>query len=500
MDTQSYYYLISHHNTVVYVDAASRCLRHAPLGTAPLNLLLEIEGERARLVMKDERSGHFRQLSIEHPSGKINEHMGDAELDCRVETFDGGAVGLRVREQYVSADSDGRVRNDRDWCREWERYLPLTMDTVDTLLLLKRNSWLSHSDRRILSLGDEDIDLRTGFSFGPAKVRFLSGNRCFVSQTDSKNAVVPSSIHIVDQAGVIHTFSLFRPLIYYCVYGHDTFYECLHLSLQSLAKFGCFSGALGVASDRSGDSLLKYVPEAFHERLLTSEASKERGWFNRYFLDHDLYDAYQPILYCDVDLIFDADITNLLIEIALSGRVCCGTEDRAHPNLADRSVRQWDDWISNYFGRQLFDVDQNYPDARVALGNSGEIGFRNTALIQPVNELVKMIATRLEAEEIRIWGDQPILNYVLHKTQLGDFELVNRYRRLTRSVAEVPPAGRKGIVHFNLASGDIDVSAKAAALKSYLNELVEYVGKTQGSGGGVLVNSSILIDITPSRP
>src|SRR5229473_3726783 len=217
MDTQRYYYLISHHNTIVYVDLASQCLRHAPLGTAPLNLLLEIDGERARLVMKDERSGDLRQLSIEHSSGKISEHMGDVELDCSVETFDGGTVALRFREQCVSADSDGRVRNDRDHCREWERYLPLTIDTIDTLLLLQRYSWLSHSDRRILSLGDETINLRSGFSFGPTQVTFAARRSCFVVEVDRDNDIVPMRIHIVDRAGTMNTFSLFRPLVYFCL-------------------------------------------------------------------------------------------------------------------------------------------------------------------------------------------------------------------------------------------------------------------------------------------
>jgi hypothetical protein len=499
MDTQGYYYLISHHNTIVYVDVAAQCLRHAPLGTAPLNLLLEIDGERARLVMKDERSRHLRQVSIEQPSGKINEHIGNAELEYFVETFDEGVVGLRVREQYVSADLDGRVRNNRALCRAWERYLLLTMDTLDTLLLLQRYAWLSHSDRRILSLAGETIDLRYGFAFGPAQVRFAARRSCFVVHMDRDNAGVSTPIHIVDQAGIMHTFSLFRPLIYYCLFGHDSFYECLHLSLTSLTRFGCFTGALGVACDRSRDNLLKYIPKAFRDRLIGSEASKNRGWFNQYFIDHELYDTYQPILYCDVDVIFDANIMDLLIDIALRRRVCCATEDQANPQLAERLVRLWDDGTGNYFGRLLYAADPDFHDTRVALGNAGVVGFNNTALIRAVNDLVRMIASRQDPERLRIYGDQPILNYVLHKIDLGDFEILNRYCRLTRTVNEVLPAERRGMVHFYLASGMTDAFVKASVMGSYLNGLFQHVGEGESGGGDVDVDLSIPGQMAPAE-
>jgi len=449
--------------------------------------------------MKDERSDSFRQLSIEHPSGKISEHIGNDGLDCRVETFDGGTVALRVREQYVSADSDGRVRNDRDWCREWERYLPLTMDTVDTLLLLQRYSWLSHSDRRVLSLADETIDLRNGFSFGPAQVTFAASRSCFVVEVDRNDAAVPTRIHIVNRAGTTHTFSLFRPLIYYCVFGHDSFYECLNVSLTSLTRLGCFTGALGVACDRPKQSLLKYIPNAFRDRLIVSEASRDRGWFNQYFLDHELYDTYQPILYCDVDVIFDANITDALIDIVLRRRVCCATEHLGNPQLVDHPVHLWDDGAGNYFGRLLYATDPNFYDARVALGNAGVVGFNNTALVRAVNDLVRMIASRQDPERLRTYTDQAILNYVLHKTDLGDFEILNRYCRLTRTVDEVPPAKRRGIVHFHLASGNIDAFEKTFAMRSYLDGLFQHVAESENGTGDVDINLSIPGQMEPAE-
>jgi hypothetical protein len=234
-----------------------------------------------------------------------------------------------------------------------------------------------------------------------------------------------------------------------------------------------------VACDRTKDSLLKYIPKAFHDRLIVSEASRDRGWLNRYFLDHKLYDTYQPVLYCDVDLIFDANITDALIDIVLRRRVCCATEDLGYPQLAERPVRQWDDGAGNYFGRLLYAADSNFNDTRVALGNSGVIGFNNTTLVRVLNDLVRMIASRQDPERLRIYTDQAILNYVLHKIDLGDFELLNRYCRLTRSVDEVPPAKRRGMVHFHLASGNSDAFEKAFAMRSYLDGLFRHLEESE---------------------
>jgi hypothetical protein len=133
--------------------------------------------------------------------------------------------------------------------------------------------------------------------------------------------VPPGRIHIVDGSGAAHSFSLYNPLVYYCVYGDDASYECLHLSLTSLARYGFFGGTVEVACDRPPHQLAKYSPEVFHHRLILSDTSSERGRFNQYYSEHERYDEFQPILYCSSELIFDASISDLLIDILLSGQI-----------------------------------------------------------------------------------------------------------------------------------------------------------------------------------
>jgi hypothetical protein len=329
---------------------------------------------------------------------------------------------------------------------------------------MSSSSWLSHSDRSVTTLADNAIDACKVLAFDPARLR-ITTNEPFVNKLGRPLM----RFQIVEPSGTVQTFSRFNPLVYYCIYGDESFYECLQLSLRSLVEHGKFCGMLGLACDRPMDDLIKYVPEALHHRLIISTASSDRGWFNRYYLDHAQYDAFQPIMYCDVDVVFDANIYDLLIDLVLQDKVCCATEnDDAVSHLIDRPPRVWDDRVGNYFGKYLYISDLEFHDSLVSLGNSGIIGFDNTARVQVLNNLVKMTANRQSAKRLASYTDQPILDYVLHKVGIGNFTLLNRYCRLTRSGEGVQPAGCRGMVHFHLPS---DAYLKAAAMRAYLRAL-----------------------------
>ena len=69
------YYLISHHNTVSYVDEASKHLRHAAPGTAQPNLIFEIEGDRARAMVIDASLPDRRRIALEREETKSARSM-----------------------------------------------------------------------------------------------------------------------------------------------------------------------------------------------------------------------------------------------------------------------------------------------------------------------------------------------------------------------------------------------------------------------------------------
>lgn len=477
-------HLVTCHNTILYLDVVAGCFRHAPLGTVPLNLVVEIDDGGARRLMHADAGSQPAAVSFAQFRAEGRSHVTRTVFDGRIESLEEQRIAIRVGAHYLSADPDGMVRSHRSWCREWERYLLVGTDVLDALALLRRYSWLCHGDRSILTLADQAVDLRKDFAFGPARgVRLTGADAPFVAGSGEPHPSASSMrIHIVDPAGAMHTFSRFNPLVYYALFGHPSFYQCLQFSLASLVEHGRYRGALGVACDRPANALADVIPEALRDRLVVSAARGDRGLFNRYDVDHGLYADYQPILYCDVDVVFDADIADLLIDVTLAAAVCCATETRTLPHLAGLPPSRWNDPVGDYFGRYLYAADRQFPDAPVALGNSGVIGVDVAARLRVVGDLVGAIARRQAPERLAIFGDQPILDYVLHKTGIGNFEVLDRYCRLSRSTDDVPPSERRGMVHFHLNTGGADACAKAALMRAYLTQLAQHLDERRPSG------------------
>jgi hypothetical protein len=230
LQAQNRYFLVSHHDTILFVDEAAQQVRHGPFGIAPLNLVLELEGQRGRLVLLGDAPSNDRQLSFATRAGETRFLSHSADLDLETEWFADGSIGLRVNELYVVAELDGIVRNDRTWCRAFEQFRLIRTNTIDGFAILQRHSWISHRDGEIVTLAPQPIDfgresphessalaatravgaieLRRDIVFGPVRVRLvrLAPQMAFegVGDTDP-NALLHVSIN--DVTGTRYGFS-----------------------------------------------------------------------------------------------------------------------------------------------------------------------------------------------------------------------------------------------------------------------------------------------------
>ena len=223
------YYLISHHDTILFVDEPAQRFRHGPFGIAPLNLVLELADSQGRLIHLSDDSSKNRRLSFAQPSGETC--LSQAfDPDFQVDWFADGSVGLRMNELYVAADLGGIVRNDRSWCRAFEQFRLIRMDTIDGLALLQRYSWISHCDRQIVTLSSQAIDfgrasphessalaatlaagtieLRRDIVFGPARIRLVGrASQLVFDNTNDANPDAPLNVSITDATGRRYGFS-----------------------------------------------------------------------------------------------------------------------------------------------------------------------------------------------------------------------------------------------------------------------------------------------------
>jgi hypothetical protein len=224
------YFLVSHHDTILFVDQAAQQFCHGPFGIAQLNLALELEGYRGRLVLMGDAPARDRRLSFATPAGETRFLSASFDSDLRIERFDDGSIGLRINELYVAADLDGLIRCDRSWCRAFEQFRLIRTDTIDGLAILQRHSWTSHSDGQTVTLAPQPIDFgrewplessalaatrapgviesRRDIVFGPARFRLIGRIPLIVFDRTS-DADPNASLHVSinDVTGTRYCFS-----------------------------------------------------------------------------------------------------------------------------------------------------------------------------------------------------------------------------------------------------------------------------------------------------
>lgn len=335
------YFLVSDHDTVVFCDVAGHFLRHSPLGIAPLNLIVEVRANCGRLLRKTALPGKERHLALTSTNGSIAERENDAAFDLEIEHFDDGRIGLKAGNNYIAADYDGKVRNNRIWCRDWERYRVLREDTLYGLATLRRYVWIDHSDGHIATLSDQPITFgheppsessalaatitpqamasRRELAIGAARFRLAGPERSIIVHRPQREGEPPNVIEIVDRRGRTLQFSRFAPLALYSAYGGDSDYNKLQKSLTSLEQIGLFAGAIGLFCDRPQDEVLKYVPASLHDQLIACfdrmRSAHSIDW------NHKLIIQHRPILLCSLDTMFTSRILDTLVEAILECKI-----------------------------------------------------------------------------------------------------------------------------------------------------------------------------------
>jgi hypothetical protein len=270
----------------------------------------------------------------------------------------------------------------------------------------------------------------------------------------------------VDERGLLRSYP--HPLICTVVYGSDTHYACLTLLLQSLVEFGKYNGQIAVLSDRPLTSTLEYIPDDIRFQILHFPLN-DTSLAGRYTIgNHDL-SRYSPILYIDNDIIVDNDITPLLTAIATQGGICVTTEAETYRELTLNTIEKVQDIgrIGNWFGLELIRADPTCSEEYLPVANSGIIGYANYQTLSFVGNLVRSLYLHpAHAEYAKWFGDQPFLNYVLVKTGVGDYYILDESCSFL-GFGYPFPMKRRSFAHFIWARGE----DKLQMMEAYLGHL-----------------------------
>lgn len=247
-------------------------------------------------------------------------------------------------------------------------------------------------------------------------------------------------------------------LMWTCVYGNDTYFDILKVSLDSLIKFGKYEGSICIFSDRAA-ATFDYVPDELQNQTTILPFPVEPNISVRYNCVEKLPRNYDVYLYVDTDIVYDAPIAPVLWEIANSNSICFSSEIFRYPGLNKpiKNLLGTNPQNAEWFGLSLIAPDNSYWDNRVLpVINSGIIGSNDFAALLEASRWIKETIPKIDADYIKRYGDQPIVNILMAQVECDTAKLT-RYMHFTSWSLEENAIrsglGMKGMVHF-LWSGE----------------------------------------------
>jgi len=261
-------------------------------------------------------------------------------------------------------------------------------------------------------------------------------------------------------------FRRWKPLIYYCAFGHDEIFDLLRIALDSLSRFGLYEGAILVITDEKSVHLIEdrgihKIPGVFFQYIAVSDILDFT--LGRYrIVGVPGIDDYGPILYLDIDIVCDREIEPLLLDLISSDDICVVEEGHLQSPLG-------------YWGAHMFSDDDHF-DVVNARGSfsTGVIGARSAAIVLEEFRLVTEISERwclLKGTRQPPVYDQPTANYVFNILAKHESKLLKAFvRSQLGRLDEAPDVDQRlGLVHF--AGGVGNSFPKLLAMRQYVQIL-----------------------------
>lgn len=371
---------------------------------------------------------------------------------------------VRARDdRAVNVVRDGRflcavhnsetIRTDSPEAKDWEGFLPISGTELSALQEIFRNAWVIRTSSRLIS--PDNMSVRPFFSI------VIGGLVLDLRwQLPLDLSAWPHRLTVLRDGWRIEQICRYRPLVFFSAFGNPAIMEQFALSVRSLIEFGRYDGDIAVLTDHSPEEIARMLPRFDRPRctVLRCETSDRMSFMAaRYSIgDWDGAAAYQPLLYADTDIVFDADVAPMLRATAVSDRIAAPVEPFA-PLRSHAPV-----------GSGLLQLDGCDPGYLHGF-NSGTIGIPNLAAHGGTLKLIARVLMNhatMRGRDSLPYVDQEIANYVSYR--IGHFDTALLARHVRFAGEDVKPGGRCGLVHFWPVSGTAE---RTEVMKAYVERL-----------------------------
>ncbi len=444
-------------------DEVRGAMRHAPGGRR--NLACLTNGRQAHLIVFDpETGGAVGNLAV-GADGALGLAAPGSAPWWDVEEA-GGLLGLRGASGRLVWRADGTVGIGDAVAESAGWFLAISSLTDACLRSMASSEWIQANGAPVVleTAGEAEPALRLGHEL----VRLGGVPGPFVVADEAAGGGVKRQILVVGAQGRLHRLGLFRPVICFAVFGDDAYYDALGLALHALHRFGLYKGTVCIGADRPRAAVAAYVPEVYRDTWLHVDVPAEAGLFGRYGMEGWGLEAFQPVLYMDADVVANARLRPLLVQLAMSPRVHVATERDLEAMFAGRTGADMaESHDAAWFGGWLLAADPRFRGRTPAFGSSGVIGADHVSRLRVPFALVQSLRRVVEPARIAAYTDQALANYALHVCNAG-FGMMNGFVDFARS-AEAAGAARRGLMHFH--SGVGSGWLKRDAMRRYVAQL-----------------------------
>jgi hypothetical protein len=347
----------------------------------------------------------------------------------------GRTFAIRRATGYLSPHPYAYFAPDAPAPGGWERFAAVSAQDYATLRRLHANDWVARGSGRIVRA--DQMRIGGNFCLHAGTVDYdLRGSLPFVAR-DPRYAVT-----VVREGWRLDELCLYRPLVFFVAFRKPEVLGQLYLALRSLVTYGGYHGRVHVITDQSAESILAQVP-ALDPAQLSVQSSPAADWVGYVAAKYTIADwpeaeQFQPLLFCDADIIFDAPIEPMLTRIATLRRIAAPLEDYS-PLATAPSV-----------GATL--IQRDGLDPRLAAGfNGGTLGIPNLPAHRQELRLIRQLVENyleLNGRTSLRWVDQEFANYVGFREGSFDTHSISRYVRTAWPEDVERGHPRVGLIHF----------------------------------------------------
>ncbi|OHV16414.1 hypothetical protein BK022_12330 [Methylorubrum extorquens] len=229
-----------------------------------------------------------------------------------------------------------------------------------------------------------------------------------------------------------------------------------------------------IITDMARDAALSVVPADFHSNMMVWTIRADETFeycLQRYRIaEWPQANDFQPLLYLDTDVMFDAYFDDKLVELLLSDKIFVAHET----NATLRSTPS--------VGSQLVELDPHFYADGLPGFNSGTIGVPNSKDhridLLAIGEVMVRYATLADGGRLALhWFDQACANYVLAKRGKVSGAFTDTMSFVGHG--EKPLVPPRGLAHF---WGGTD---KLSIMRAYMEELKQTASRgPRGDVGG----------------